>query len=93
VVGLGRYIRMRGLWRRAVMAQPEKSRAKLVTGRFRASSFDLTMNMAIFEKPSGLRVSRLNRIVARFRETLAARSAYSLIIQKSRPAVYKVHCL
>jgi hypothetical protein len=45
------------------------------------------MNMAIFEKPSGLRVSRLNRIVARFRETLAARSAYSLIIQKSRPAV------
>jgi|KBSSwiStaDraftv2_1062776.scaffolds.fasta_scaffold154993_3 hypothetical protein len=45
------------------------------------------MNMAIFEKPWGLRVSRLNRIVARFPETQSAGIAYSLIIQKFRPAV------
>lgn len=87
VVGPGRYIWMRGLWCCALVAQPEKNRAKLVNCRFRASSFDVSMNMAIFEKRSPLRVFRLNRIVARFRETLAARSTYSLIIQKFRPAV------
>jgi hypothetical protein len=87
VVGPGRYIWMRGLWRCAVVAEPEKNLAKLVKCRFRAYSFDLSMNMAIFEKRSPLRVFRLNRIVARFRETLSARSTYSLIIQQSRPAV------
>ena len=46
-----------------------------------------------FKRRKGCACRRLNRIVARFRETLAARSAYSLIIQKSRPAVQKVHCL
>ena len=78
---------MRVLWRGAVVAQPKKSRAKLIKCRFRDSLFDLSMNMAIFEKPSGLRVPRLNRIVARFRETLSARSAYSLIIPESGQAV------
>src|SRR4029079_14047930 len=46
--------------------------------RIQSLSFDLTMK--------SLHVPGLNRIVARFTETLSARMAYSLIIQKFRPA-------